>query len=265
MRVGQEVFEPGRPAGDGGGFEGVQPEGLDAGQYFPQGPADDVVVGQARYPLEGRVGVEDAEIAGRFRAGQVFEQQEGVEHAAEQLAVALFAAAQFLLGVVLEKGHLHGGAQPVLVDGLEHIAVGGRAFGPLEGDLIGVGGEVDDRNVAFVLDDAGRFHAVHVAAQEDVHEHEVRTQGAAQVHGLGPRGRDAGQGVAQAAHNGLEIQGHDAFVLDDQQAGGAAAQAIFPGCFALAGNLEIVGDHILSRIPVIWRPPLQYCPFYRHL
>ena len=67
------------------------------------------------------------------------------------------------------EGHLDGGVDLALFEGFEEIAEGLRALGPLKGRSVAQGGKEDDRKVVAAAYFVGRFNAVPLALQGDVH------------------------------------------------------------------------------------------------
>ena len=115
--------------------------------------------------------------------------------------------------------HLNADAQLALVERFGDVAIGCSGLGSVEGRLVRVGGEEDDRDLAALADDAGGFHAVHHAGELDVHEHQIRAKGHRRLHGfLGgkDRGYDRVSGCMQLA---FKVHCDDAFVLNDKNAG----------------------------------------------
>jgi hypothetical protein len=72
-------------------------------------------------------------------------------------------------------GKADGPVEHRLIVGLAEKGVGAGTFCPLEGGLVGIGREVDSRDVnVLFFEDAGRFYTVQVALQVDVEQQEIR-------------------------------------------------------------------------------------------
>ncbi len=97
----------------------------------------------------------------------------GVADALEGGGQPLLALLQALFGPMFVEGHLDGAMQFSFFEGFEEIAEGLGDLGSLDGGLIGVGGEVDDRDIEMGSDVLGGLDAVHLTFQPDVHQHQI--------------------------------------------------------------------------------------------
>ena len=73
-------------------------------------------------------------------------------------------------------------------------------------------------------EELGRLQAVHRARQAKIHQHEVGMVRQCLGDGVGPGGREPGDGIAQLAQAARQVQGDQALIFHDEevQAGGHA-------------------------------------------
>jgi hypothetical protein len=115
--------------------------------------------------------------------------------------------------------HLDTGLEAALFEWLDEEAEGTGGFGALKGRFIGVRREVEDRHIHLGGDHRGGLHAIHGAAQLDVHEDQVRSILQSGLDGQLAGADCSGHMVAEPAKHRLQVFGDDAFVLHDEDLG----------------------------------------------
>ncbi len=135
------------------------------------------------------------------------------------LAQAILGLAQRNFGAASLEDHLDGDVQLALGKRLDQVAIGLGRPRPLQRRLFGMGRQVDDRRRVFRGDPSRRVDPVHIALDMDVHQDDVRVHVLHLAKGLGAR-RDDRQDLIAELHQLLaQMEGDDAFVLDDRDAG----------------------------------------------
>ena len=117
--------------------------------------------------------------------------------------------------VALQR-HFHRRHQFALGDRLDQIAVGVGRLGPFQLGSLGIGGQIDNRNVVFDADMLGGGDAVHRAGQSDVHQHQVGRRRCHCRHRRLARGHRFRRGITNAGEHVLQAGSDDAVILDDQ-------------------------------------------------
>ena len=125
------------------------------------------------------------------------------------------------VGTVFVNSHLNRRGEAGLVDGLGEEAESFGHFGAVDGGLIGVCGEVDDRDVGRFAQFGRGLDAVHGALDADVHEDEIGADFAHRGESLFGGFGDPRDRVAGFEKTRCDMTGDDAFVFDDENAGGA--------------------------------------------
>ena len=97
-----------------------------------------------------------------------------IADACQSRCVPLLTFPETQLHCMLLEGHLDGDPQLPSRKWLEQIAKGPGPLGPVDGGVVRVRGQIDDRDVESIVNRAGGFDAVQVASQTDVHQHQVR-------------------------------------------------------------------------------------------
>ena len=110
------------------------------------------------------------------------------------------------------------GGQRTVVKRFEQIAVGRGFGGPLDGVIVGIGGEKNHRHIAELADRSGDFDAVGIAAHMHVHQDEIGLPGAE----LGQRAFEIVGNlqhlVAGAGEATFEVECDQRFVFNNEQA-----------------------------------------------
>lgn len=117
------------------------------------------------------------------------------------------------------EGHLNGGVQLSLRERLEQVAVGAGLARSLQRGIFRIGGQVDHRYRVRLAQLLGHFNAVHVALYVDVHQDQVGPGFADEIKALLAGDSDGRHVVTQLGQALLQIESHNAFVFDDQDAG----------------------------------------------
>ena len=131
-------------------------------------------------------------------------------------AQMLLALAALDVGAVLVDRDLDRAAQVGFLERLDEIAERTGRDRALQGLGIAVTREEDHRHGRVLLDRARRLDAVHIAAQADVHDHELRVQLARHLDRFGAFARDPADAVAQPRQRIFEVARDQTLVLDQQ-------------------------------------------------
>jgi hypothetical protein len=103
-----------------------------------------------------------------------------------------------------------------LIKGLENIPERFRELGPLEGEGIGIGRQVDDGDLLLLANDLGGVDAAQFPLQDDVHEHQIGFVLLNQGQGLLPRGDGGDHVISQFLQASPEILGDDGLIFHNQ-------------------------------------------------
>ena len=114
----------------------------------------------------------------------MIERDDAVHRGFDELAIPLFAFAQAPFRLVLEERDLDLGRDIALLKRLENVPEGFSCGGAPQGRHVGMGGQIDDRDVPECLNTFGGFDAVNGTGQPDVHQHKIRHQGLRRLHGV---------------------------------------------------------------------------------
>jgi hypothetical protein len=141
---------------------------------------------------------------------------DAVTDAAQRRGVAALASPQPALRRMFVQRHLEDRRQLTFLERLEDIAERFGDAGTPKGGVVGVGGQVDHRNLPVRADLLGGLDAVHRAFEVDVHEHEVRLQFPGQANRIRPRLDGADHRVPVARQTVLDVLGNDPLVFDNE-------------------------------------------------
>ena len=133
-------------------------------------------------------------------------------------AQSLFTLTHAAFGPAAGHGHAQGGLQRAGFHRFDQIAVGRALLRPRQGARFGVCGQEDDRGVHLGLNGLGRLGAIDLPFQIDVHEDQIRLVHPGQFHRPLARGRSGHHLMTEALEGVLQVEGHDALVLDHQNA-----------------------------------------------
>src|SRR5215510_7937621 len=101
-------------------------------------------------------------------------------------------------------------------EGLADIAKRGRGQRPLPRAFVGIRREIDHRNLELRAQMFGRFDAIHVPFQDNIHQDQIGAQLGSFLQGV-QAGRSNGRdGIAQTLQALLDIYGNDIFVFNHQ-------------------------------------------------
>jgi hypothetical protein len=106
--------------------------------------------------------------------------------------------------------------QAALFEGLDDVAEGAGDFRPLQRRLVGVGRQIDDRDVQLAVNPLRRLDAVHIPFEHDVHEHQVGDGFEGGPDRLFTGGGQADDRVPEVVQPVLDVPGDYHLVLDDQ-------------------------------------------------
>ena len=170
-----ETDEPHDAAGRiGGGF--VPSFGKPCGEQHRDISSDHLFATIAKHVFGRRIAREN-------ESGMI-ERDDAVHRGFDELAIPLFAFAQAPFRLVLEESDLDLGRDIALLKRLENVPEGFSCGGAPQGGHVGMGGQIDDRDVPEGLNTFGGFDAVNGTGQPDVHQHEIRHQGLRRLHGV---------------------------------------------------------------------------------
>ena len=93
------------------------------------------------------------------------------------------------------------------LEGFDDIAIGLRDLGAMQRILVGVSGDIDDRDIETGVDPLGGCHAVDLPRQHDIHQDQVRKSLRRFFNGFLSCGGDVGEGVSQAGQPLLHVKG----------------------------------------------------------
>ncbi len=142
--------------------------------------------------------------------------QDGIGRRFHEQTVARLAFTQVDLGRMLVQRHFDGGEDLALLERLQHVAERIRDLGPLQGGLVRVRRQVDDRAGVVAPDDLCRFHPVHVPLQRDVHQDQVGTVLFSSGHRILAGAEHRRNHIAHPLQTQAKVARDDAFVFDDE-------------------------------------------------
>ena len=123
--------------------------------------------------------------------------------------------AKLPVDAVLVERDVDGRVELAFLEGLENIAGRLDFLRPLEGFLVGVGRQENDRYGELRADLLCRLDAVHAPREHDVHEDDIRQPILREGDSLGAVAGHAYDGIAEALETTLKIKSDDLFVFDD--------------------------------------------------
>lgn len=162
--------------------------------------------------------------AGYFLGHRVYERYQAlgikdyypVSDAPEDGGKPLLFFSQQKLHPGLVKGSFYGQLQFPLFKGFDQVAEGLGQLGPLEGQVIGEGSDVNHRYAVFFPDNGGHRNPVQVTLENDIHQDQVRLSPVYAADDFFPGLNHAGDLVAEQPDHVLEVSSHQVFILDDQ-------------------------------------------------
>ena len=132
-----------------------------------------------------------------------------------------FAGAHAPFHLVTVEGNLNYAAEVAVGGRFENVAEGLGELGAIDGVLIGMRGQVDDRDLEFGFQRLRRGDAIHVAFQADVHEDEIERRRPGATEGFHSGLGNGRNGVTEAFELLLDVGGNQAFVFYDQDVFGS--------------------------------------------
>lgn len=141
----------------------------------------------------------------------------GVAHPVQYRAEPALLVAQRALDLGLAQRDLDHRAQFASLERLGQVAVRHGAGGAVDGLVVAVGGQEQDRDLQLGADGGGRRDAVHVAPEHHVHQHQVGPVGARPRDGVAAIVDAAADPVTHVAQLAGDVHGDHGFVLDHQQ------------------------------------------------
>ena len=138
---------------------------------------------------------------------------EAFPHAAQSGCEPSLAGTQAAFHFALVDGDLDGAPQVGIADRLQNVTERLGQLGSVHGCLVGMGGHVDDGRAAFEFQRGGRVNAVHLAADADVHQHQVERCGSRTSKGLLSGPGDRRHGVTHALQPPLNVGGDQSFIF----------------------------------------------------
>ncbi len=139
-----------------------------------------------------------------------------VADALEDRRQPLFPFPQGLVHFGLVKGHLDRRLQFAFVEGLEEIAERLGHLGPGQGRFVGIGRQVDDGDFIGFPNPFGGDDPVDFPLEHDIHQNEIGVAFPQRHERFFTGGEDVHDFIAQPAKHILDVLGHQAFVLHDQ-------------------------------------------------
>jgi hypothetical protein len=123
---------------------------------------------------------------------------------------------QFPLHVEAVDRHLDGAVQLGVLKGLDDVAEGLGELGAVQGVLVGVGGEKDDRDAGVFADIMGHVDAVHLALEHDVHQHQVGGEFLGAADRFLARTDDVDHVIPEPFETALDVFGDYILVFDNK-------------------------------------------------
>lgn len=123
-----------------------------------------------------------------------------------------------LFGLMLVQRHFDRRLQLAVVKRLEQIPIRFGPLGLVQRRVLGIGGQEYHRQLKTVPDFAGREDAIRLALQANVHQHQGGPLALGDGQRLLGRPRRTCPGIAQTLQPLLDVQGHDRFIFDNQDA-----------------------------------------------
>ena len=127
-----------------------------------------------------------------------------------------FAGAQAAFHLMFVDGNLHRAAQFGIADGFEDVTERLRVGRPVDGFLIGMRGDVNDRGFELGLHGLRGGDAVHIALDADIHQDQIERRGPGKMERFFAGTRDGRHLIAQPLEPALDIGGDNAFIFNDQ-------------------------------------------------
>ena len=116
------------------------------------------------------------------------------------------------------QGDLDTGVQRRFLKRLGDVAERPGIFGPRHGGTVGVGRQIDHRDVEALAQYQGRRRAIHFSLNADVHQSDVGTVRFGLRDGIGSAGDRRGYAISQFGQGVAKIFGRDPLIFNNQNA-----------------------------------------------
>ena len=153
-----------------------------------------------------------------FTVSPVQEKEGGIV-LVEDLLASLLGFPYLPLRPVAVEGHFNVDEKLPLLDRLDDVPVGSQGFGPLEGLLVGIGRDEENRHIAFRHKPFAGGNPVDSLLQVDVHEDEIGRTPLALFQSLLPGGEERNRDKTLFQEDLTEIFRHNLLVFNDKHVG----------------------------------------------